>query len=83
MVEKEGQIFVSHSQHDKDIRMAFSEIFALAGIKPKYMEFENFYPPAWSEIKEQIKKSEAVFLLLGPNIKKSYYTENWVAFQLV
>jgi len=38
------QIFVSHSQYDKDIRLPFSEIFAVAGVIPKYMEFEKIYP---------------------------------------
>ena len=76
------QIFVSHSQYDKDIRMPFSEIFAIAGVMPKYMEFEKIFPPAWAEIKEQIKISEAVFLLLGPNIRRTCFTENWVAFEV-
>lgn len=77
----ERQIFVSHSQYDREIRRNFSEVFAVAGIKPKYMEFEQI-SPAWREIKEEVKKSEAVFLLLGPNIRRSYYTENWVAFEV-
>lgn len=76
------QIFVSHSQYDRDIRMRFSEIFAIAGVMCKYMEFEKIYPPAWTEIKEQIKISEAVFLLLGPNIRRTSFTENWVAFEV-
>ena len=76
------QIFVSHSQYDKDIRVSFSEIFAISGVVPKYMEFEKIYPPAWAEIREQIRSSEAVFLLLGPNIQKSLFTENWVAFEV-
>ena len=76
------QIIVSHSRYDKDIRMSFSEIFAVAGVMPKYMEFEKIFPPAWAEIKKHIKSSEAVFLLLGPNIRKSHFTENWVAFEV-
>jgi hypothetical protein len=82
MSTREPQIFVSHSQYDKDIRKDFSEIFATAGIKAKYMEFEKLMPPAWKEIKQQLKQSEAVFLLLGPNIRRSSYTENWVAFEV-
>src|SRR4030043_1489127 len=82
MSARAPQIFVSHSQYDGDIRMPFSEIFAIAGVMPKYMEFESIYPPAWAEIKEQIRISEAVFLLLGPNIRRSSFTENWVAFEV-
>ncbi len=81
MSTREPQIFVSHSQYDGEIRRNFSEVFAVAGIRAKYMEFEQ-EPPAWREIKEQVRASEAVFLLLGPNIRRSYYTENWVAFEV-
>ncbi len=76
------QIFVSHSQYDTDIRRSFNEIFAISGVIPKYMEFETIKPPAWTEIKEQIKKSLAVFLLLGPNIRRTCFTANWVAFEV-
>ena len=76
------QVFVSHSQYDADIRMRFSETFAVAGVIPKYMEFETIKPPAWAEIKGQIKNSAAVFLLLGPNIRRTCFTENWVAFEV-
>ena len=76
------QIFVSHSQYDTDIRKSFSEIFAISGVIPKHMEFETIKPPAWKEIKEQIKKSLAVFILLGPNIRRTCFTENWVAFEV-
>src|SRR4030042_3699445 len=82
MSARAPQIFVSHSQYDGDIRKSFSEIFAIAGVMAKYMEFESIYPPAWAIIKEQIRSSEAVFLLLGPNIRRTCFTENWVAFEV-
>lgn len=46
------------------------------------MEFENIYPPAWEKIKNQIENSEAVFLLLGSNVRNSIYTQNWIAFEV-
>ena len=76
------QAFVSHSQKDKDIRQQFSEVFAVAGVKPFYMEFESTYPPSWSQIKNEMSSSELVFLLLGPNIRSSIHTQNWVAFEV-
>lgn len=76
------QIFVSHSQYDNDIRASFDTVFARTGVKSKCMEFEQIYPPAWQEIKNQITASEAVFLLLGPNIRISTHTQNWVAFEV-
>lgn len=75
------QIFVSHSQNDKDIRSSFDTVFARTGVKSVCMEFENIYPPAWEEIKNQITASETVFLLLGSNIRSSIHTQNWVAFE--
>lgn len=77
-----AQIFVSHSQHDKDIRMSFDEIFARTGVKSICMEFEQMYPPAWQNIRNQVSSSDAVFLLLGPNIRRCIHTQNWVAFEV-
>ena len=77
-----AQIFVSHSQYDKDIRASFDAIFARTGVKSVCMEFEQIYPPAWQEIKNAITASETVFLLLGPKIRKSIYTQNWIAFEV-
>lgn len=82
MATNPPQIFVSHSQYDQDIRTYFDTIFARTGVIPKCMEFETIYPPAWAEIKQQISGSEAVFLLLGPNIRRTCFTENWVAFEV-
>jgi len=79
---RDKQIFVSHSQHDKDYRRAFLEVFGLAGIQAKCMEFEAIRSPAWNEIKNQISNSKAVFVLLGPNVLSSSHTKNWVAFEI-
>ncbi|MEM2146454.1 MAG: hypothetical protein QW279_13915, partial [Candidatus Jordarchaeaceae archaeon] len=69
-----AQIFVSHSQYDKDIRLSFDEIFARTGVKSICMEFEQMYPPAWQNIRNQVSSSDAVFLLLGPNIRRCIHT---------
>jgi hypothetical protein len=76
------QIFVSHSRYDKDIRKDFNEIFGLAGVQSVCMEFENMQSPEWQEIKNAVHNSEAVFLLLGPNVNRSIHTQNWIAFEV-
>ena len=77
------QIFVSHSRYDEEIRREFSEVFAVArGASPIYMEFEEFLPPAWERIVDEINLSQALFVLLGPNIHKTIHTQNWVAFEV-
>jgi len=32
------------------------------------------YPPAWQNIRNQVSSSNAVFLLLGPNIRRCIHT---------
>jgi len=77
------QIFVSHSRYDEEIRKELSEVFAVArGADPVYMEFEDFLPPAWQKITNEIRSSEALFVLLGPNLSKTIHTQNWVAFEV-
>jgi len=77
------QIFVSHSRLDAAIRKEFSEVFAVArGAYPFYMEFEEFFPPAWQKIRNEISSSQALFVLLGPNIRSTVHTQNWVAFEV-
>jgi hypothetical protein len=46
------------------------------------MEFEDMQPPDWNEIDKQIQDSLATFLLLGPNVKNSDHTQNWIAFEV-
>lgn len=82
VAERSMQIFVSHSQFDKDIRSSFDTVFARAGVKSVCMEFERIYPPAWQPIRDELRASETVFLLLGPNIRGSIHTQNWVAFEV-
>lgn len=76
------QIFVSHSQHDEDMRVSFDTAFARTGVISKCMEFENMEPPQWEKISKEIQNSEATFLLLGPNVKRSEHTQNWIAFEV-
>lgn len=65
-----------------DIRTSFDTIFARTDVKSVCMEFEEIYPPAWQRIKSEISASASVFLLLGPNIRSSIHTQNWVAFEV-
>lgn len=83
MAERRTQIFVSHSQNDKDIRASFDTVFARAGVMSVCMEFERIEQlPAWQPIKNKINASATVFWLLGPNIRSSIHTQNWVAFEV-
>lgn len=76
------QIFVSHSRMDEDIRTQFDTVFARTAVKSVCMEFEQIRPPSWKTIEDHISGSEALFLLLGPHIRQSVHTQNWVAFEV-
>jgi hypothetical protein len=76
------QIFVSHSKRDKDIRKSFNEVIGVAGLKPICMEFETLGSPQWQDIRNAIATSETTFLLLGPKVRSSIHTQNWIAFEI-
>lgn len=82
MSKKQPQIFVSHSKLDKKIVASFDRIFARTGVKAMFMEFEQIRSPEWNSIRNAVNDSEAVFLLLGENVRSSIYTQNWISFEV-
>lgn len=75
------QIFISHSQYDEDIRKYFDEIFSGTRVRSVRLEFERYELPASKFIMDQIKLSDALFVLLGPNIIRKPATPSWVGFE--
>lgn len=75
-------IFISHSQKDVEILNYFNNIFDGAPIKAILAEFERYERPPWTAIKNWVNESSAVFLLLGPNLRGSVFTSNWVSFEV-
>jgi len=82
MRKKLLQIFVSHSRKDTKILDFFVKAFASTGVQWKCMEFEDMQRPQSKEINKQVQNSAATFLLLGPNVKNSDHTQNWIAFEV-
>lgn len=82
--EPPGQIFLSHSKHDKKIRNFFMASFSqVDGIIPQTMEFGETLPPPWTHIKDEMEKSKAVFILLGEGVVESgIHTQNWISFEV-
>lgn len=52
--------------------------------KAVWMEFENIQPPAYQSIKNLVNGSNALFVLLSPQLLEldRRYTANWVAFEI-
>lgn len=65
------------------MRDYFLKIFGLAGVQAVSVEFEDFPPPPWKFIKDQMFSSDALFLLIGPNvIDRGIYTQNWISYEV-
>jgi len=78
-----ARIFLSHSKGDENIVKFFLQAGGLAGVEIKAMEFESIQAPPWAFIRDQIALSQALFVLLGPNIiDRGIYTQNWISFEV-
>jgi hypothetical protein len=78
-----AQIFMSHSQKDKDIILFFLEAFAGTNVKPHLEELEK-EPPAGVTaeiIDRNIQASNAVFVLLSENVENLRQTRDWVSWE--
>jgi hypothetical protein len=77
-----AKIFISHSQHDTEINLFFSQIFNQTKVEPVYEEFEQDYaPPGWMKIRKDLWESKCAFLTFGSQCRNSPYTEHWIAFE--
>ena len=73
---------MSHSQKDTKIREFFGCIFATTHVKAFFKEIEGFDSKKHSdEIRRNIKNSNAVFVLLGKNVQKYRFTNDWVIWE--
>jgi hypothetical protein len=78
-----AQIFVSHSQRDKDIIHFFLEAFAGTKVKPHLEELEKAPPTGVTaeKIERDIQASNAVFVLLSGNVENLRHTRDWVNWE--
>jgi hypothetical protein len=78
-----AQIFISHSQQDKDIIHFFLEAFAGTKVKPHLEELEKEPPTGVTaeKIEQDIQISNAVFVLLNENVENLKHTRDWVSWE--
>jgi hypothetical protein len=78
------QIFISHSGRDSRIVQDILVDFEGTWVKPVLMENElkAGHLPDWKWIKDEIKKSEALFVILTNGVVTHEHTQNWVAFEI-
>ena len=87
---RKKQVFITHTKKDEQFCNEFDRVCAREGITAFRSEDENILNPAWKTIKEEMKKSFALFFLVGKELVQSQdlnnpewrYTQNWIAFEM-
>lgn len=74
-------VFISHSKHDPNLDF-FHKIFSAVRTKAIWMEFEDIEPPPYRSIRDNINRSDAIFVLLSKFLIDRQYTNNWVSFEV-
>src|SRR5262245_14953992 len=78
-----AQIFISHSSKDKDLVAFVSKAFAATQVKAVFAEFEAILkgPVTAQSIAQDIRLSNAVFVLLGRSVESLKHTRDWVGWE--
>ena len=89
------QVFVSHTKKDKKFCDDFDRVCArIPGIGAFRSEFESIELPDWKTIRDAMRESCAMFLLIGHELVASQaspdeqerenwkYTQNWIAYEI-
>ncbi len=84
------QVFVSHTQKDVEFCDIFDRACARVGIKAFRSEFEKIKLPAFETIRNAIRNSQALFLLIGKELVSAQalhdssweHTQNWIAYEI-
>lgn len=78
-----AQIFISHSSKAKNLVSFLSDAFSGTKVKAVYEEFEKIMRGDISEekIRNDIRDSNAVFILLSEEVEKLKHTRDWVTWE--
>jgi hypothetical protein len=78
-----AQILVSHSSKDKELVALLSRAFAATRVKGVFEEFEAILkgPANAQRIAQDVRESNAVFVLLGKNVEDLKHTRDWVGYE--
>jgi hypothetical protein len=78
-----AQIFISHSAKDKELVSFLSKAFASTQVKAVFAEFEAILkgPANAQRIAQDIRVSNAVFILVGRNVESLKHTRDWIGWE--
>lgn len=85
-LKRKEQVFVSHSQVDTEIAQSIKQAIELGRRTKAFLfEFEKYdydYRANWQIIRDEIRKSMAVVLLVTRNLVQKRHTQNWIGFEV-
>ena len=84
------KVFESHTKLDSEFCDVFDRACARVGIDAFRSEYESIQPPAWQTIRNELRQSKALFLLVGKSLVEAQtihssdweYTQNWISYEI-
>ncbi len=84
------KVFESHTRLDSEFCDVFDRACARVGIDAFRSEYEDIQPPAWQTIRDELRQSKALFLLVGKSLVYAQqthspdwgYTQNWISYEI-
>jgi len=84
------KVFESHTKLDGKFCDVFDRACARVGIDAFRSEYESIQPPAWQTIRNELRQSKALFLLVGEALVEAQgrhnsdweYTQNWISYEI-
>jgi hypothetical protein len=84
------KIFESHTKLDSEFCDVFDRACARVGLDAFRSEYESILPPAWQTIRNELRQSKALFLLVGKSLVNAQaihssgcdYTQNWISYEI-
>ena len=76
-------VFITHSRHDAPILSHIDELIRIVGVNPIFYQYDTGHAStAWEEIRNDIRNSHALFVVLSNNLSSSAHTQNWVGWEV-
>jgi len=77
------KVFITHSRHDAPILKHIVQLVKTVKVKPILYEYNKRHTnTSWNEIRQDIKNSHALFVVLSNNLSSSPHTQNWVGWEV-
>ncbi len=77
------KVFVTHSRHDAPILAHITKLVEIVGVEPILYQYDYRHTTtAWQEIRDDIQRSHALFVVLSNNLSSSPHTQNWVGWEV-